>query len=70
MERGMMMEKLYTVQEAAELVNYSQYTLYAAIRSGQLECYRPRGMKRGYRVTIRQLKEWLNGDYIDYMPVR
>lgn len=55
--------ELMTIPMAAKLVGYSKETLYRAMRQGHLRYYKPRGAKKGYRVTRECLDEWIRGDW-------
>jgi excisionase family DNA binding protein len=51
---------LMTIAEAARLNHVHPWTLYVAIRSGELECYRVGRARRSIRVSLAQLQAWLD----------
>jgi excisionase family DNA binding protein len=48
-----------TIAEAAEHKRVHPWTLYTAIRLGELECYRVGHARRAIRVSEAQLQAWL-----------
>jgi excisionase family DNA binding protein len=48
-----------TIAEAATQNHVHPWTLYTAIRLGELECYRVGRGRRSIRVSVAQLRAWL-----------
>src|SRR5271170_1843700 len=60
--------KLLTVKQAAKIANVCLSSLYAAIATGMLSCYRLRirpGSRGTLRIAIEQLEAWLQGGKVE-----
>ncbi len=55
--RTILTEKWMTIDEAAELLNYSRDTIERAIKSGKLRAIKPNG-GRSYRLALSDLCAW------------
>lgn len=55
--KGVNMEKLYTLNEVAELLSYSTQTIRRMIKSGKLKVVKFN--KRVYRIEEREIKRFL-----------
>jgi excisionase family DNA binding protein len=53
--------KLLTVREVAAYLGTHPQTIYALIRTGELEAFQPRGPRHALRVSEEKLHEWLGG---------
>lgn len=56
-EKAMTKKEIYTVEEAAELLNCSKRTILRMIHDGKLKAKKP---GRGYIITYQTLEDYLN----------
>ncbi len=67
---AMASERFLTVNEVAEQLRVSEFTVRNWLRSGRLEGYRPGGRKAGWRIRASDVDRFLaqsksGGDHVD-----
>ena len=56
--------KLYTVEEVAEILKFSTFTIYKLVKSGELKAVKLTGGRR-WRVTDAHLREYLENNLVE-----